>query len=131
MSAGRVVLGLRQPGDGIRALVSLHQLEKVLLVPAEHREIRVRHRQFPPPHHADEVSNAVLRMPSPLKEFQRRTRVSSADVFDDLEQFVEVVALAAGEGDEFLCLLDDGAPFERARNCDATPASELEQSLVA
>ena len=48
-----------------------------------------------------------------------------------IEQLVEAVAVVAGEGDEFLCLLDDGATFERARNRDATPAPEFEQSLVA
>jgi hypothetical protein len=35
-----------------------------------------------------------------------RTR-ESADAFDDLDEFVEVEALSAGEGDEFLGLGDD------------------------
>ena len=55
----------------------------------------------------------------------------SADVLDDLDQLVEAVALAAGELDELPRSLDDGAAFGRPRNRDATPAPELEQSLVA
>jgi len=58
--------------------------------------------------------------------------VSSADrgsadlLLDDLDQFVELVALAAGEGDEFLCSLDDGASLGCAGDRDASSASELE-----
>jgi hypothetical protein len=56
---------------------------------------------------------------------------ASADVFDDLDQLVEAVALAAGEVDELFRSLDDGAAFGCPCNRGAAPASELEQSLVA
>jgi hypothetical protein len=49
----------------------------------------------------------------------------SADVFDDLDQLVETVTLAAGEVDEFPCPLDDGAAFGRSRDRDPMPAAEL------
>ena len=39
--------------------------------------------------------------------------------------------MVAGEVDEFLCSLDDGAAFGRAGDGDAAAAPELEQSLVA
>jgi hypothetical protein len=57
--------------------------------------------------------------------------VLSADVFDDLDQLVEAVTLAAGEVDELFRSLDDGAAFGCACDRDATPAAELEQSFVA
>jgi hypothetical protein len=50
---------------------------------------------------------------------------------DDLDQLVQAVTLAAGEGDEFFRSLDDGAAFGRPGNRGAAPASEFEQSLVA
>ena len=56
---------------------------------------------------------------------------SSADVFDDPDEFVEAVALAAGEVDELPCALNDGATFGRPGDQDAAAAAELEQSLVA
>jgi Tol biopolymer transport system component len=55
----------------------------------------------------------------------------SADVFDDLDQLVEAIALLAGEVDELFCSLDDGAAFGCPGDRDAPSASELEQSLVA
>ena len=54
-----------------------------------------------------------------------------ADVFDDLDELVEAVALAAGEIDELPCALNDSATFGRPRDQDATAAAELEQALVA
>ena len=53
------------------------------------------------------------------------------NIFDDLDQLIQAVALSASELDEFLRSLDDRAAFGCARNRDATPASELEQPLVA
>ena len=50
----------------------------------------------------------------------------SADVFDDADEFVGAVALAAGEVDELLGPLDDGSAFGRRRDGDAAAASELE-----
>jgi hypothetical protein len=50
----------------------------------------------------------------------------SADLLDDLDQFVELVALAAGEGDEFFCLFDDGASLGCACDGDASSAPELQ-----
>jgi len=43
-------------------------------------------------------------------------------VLDDLDELVEAVALTAGEGDELLCLLDDGAAFGCAGDGDAASA---------
>ena len=56
----------------------------------------------------------------------RAPRSWSADVFDDLNEFVDAVAVVAGEGDELPCALDDCAEFRCARDRDATPAAELE-----
>jgi hypothetical protein len=36
---------------------------------------------------------------------------SSGDVFDDLDEFVDAVAVAAGEEDGLFRALDDGAAF--------------------
>jgi hypothetical protein len=55
-------------------------------------------------------------------------RTTSADVFDDRDEFVEAVAVVAGEVDEFFGSLDDGAAFGCAGDRDAAPAAELEQS---
>ena len=55
-----------------------------------------------------------------------RARVLSADVFDDRDQLVEAVFLAAGEVDELLGSLDDGPAFGCAGHHDAAAASELE-----
>ncbi len=52
-------------------------------------------------------------------------RCSSADFFDDLDQFVEAVAVAAGEVDEFLRSLDDGAAFGCSCDGDSASAPEL------
>jgi hypothetical protein len=60
-----------------------------------------------------------------------RREASSADVFDDLDQLVQVITLTAGVLDKFSCSLDDGAALGRPGDGDATAASELEQSLVA
>ena len=57
---------------------------------------------------------------------QTSTLPASADVFDDLDELVEAVALLAGEVDEFLRSLDDGAAFRCARDRDAAPAAELQ-----
>ena len=54
-----------------------------------------------------------------------------ADCLDDLDQFVERVALLAGELDEVSCLLDDCALFGSAGDGDAAPSAELEQAFVA
>ena len=56
----------------------------------------------------------------------RRSASSSADVLDDLDELVEPVTLAAGEVDELLCSLDDGAAFGGASDGDAASAAELE-----
>jgi hypothetical protein len=50
----------------------------------------------------------------------------SADVFDDLDQLVDAVAVVPGEVDELLRSLDDSATFGRACNRDAAAAAELE-----
>jgi hypothetical protein len=53
------------------------------------------------------------------------------DVFDDFNEFVDAVAVVAGESDELPRALDNRASFRCARDRDATPAPELEESLVA
>ena len=60
---------------------------------------------------------------------------SSADVFDDLDELVEAVALAAGEVDELLGSLDDGAAFgcsrdrmPRPRRNSSSPSSRSTRS---
>jgi hypothetical protein len=58
-------------------------------------------------------------------------RVALADVFDDLDQFVDAVAVVAGEVDELSGSLDDGATLGRSCDRDPMPAPELEQSFVA
>jgi len=50
----------------------------------------------------------------------------SADVFDDLDEFVQAVAVVAGELDQFLGPLDDDTAFGCSGDRNATPASELE-----
>jgi hypothetical protein len=52
--------------------------------------------------------------------------IALADVFDDLDELVEAVTLAAGEVDELLCSLDNGASFGRSCDQDAAAAAELE-----
>jgi hypothetical protein len=59
------------------------------------------------------------------------SKVKLGDVFDDLDQFVELVALPARKGDEFLRSLDDGASFGCACDGDASSAPELEQTFIA
>ena len=51
--------------------------------------------------------------------------VASADVFDDLDQFVEAVTVVAGEVHELPRPLDDRAPLRRPRDGDAAAAPEL------
>jgi hypothetical protein len=65
-----------------------------------------------------------------IRRFERRDS-SSADVFDDLDQFVDAVAVMAGEFDELSASLDDGTAFGCPGDRDASAASELEQSFVA
>jgi hypothetical protein len=55
---------------------------------------------------------------------------SSGYAFDDLEQFVEAITVAAGEHDELSSLLHDRSPFRRARHGDAPPAAEFEDPFV-
>ena len=62
---------------------------------------------------------------------QTSTLLASADVFDDLDEFVNAIAVVAGEVDEFFGSLDDGPAFGCAGDGDAAAASELEQSFVA
>ena len=50
----------------------------------------------------------------------------SADVFDDLNELVEAVAVVAGEIDELSGSLDDGAAFGCPCDRDAAAAPELE-----
>ena len=66
-------------------------------------------------------------MPLSMHHRQR----ASADVFDDLHEFVHAVPVEAGEVDELPRSQDDGAPLGRPRDRDATPTPELEQPLVA
>jgi hypothetical protein len=58
-------------------------------------------------------------------------KCSSPDVFDDLDQLIEAVALAAGEGEELSRSLHDRATLRCSRDRDATSATELEKSLVS
>jgi hypothetical protein len=60
-----------------------------------------------------------------------QARAFSADVFDDLDEFVQAVPVVAGEIDELLRSLDDGATPGSPSDRDATPAPEFEQPLVA
>ena len=53
-------------------------------------------------------------------------RGGSGHVFDDLDELVDAVTLAAGEVDKLSGTLDDRATFRRSCNGDAAPASELE-----
>ena len=52
-------------------------------------------------------------------------------VFDDLDQFVEAVAVVASERDQFLRSLDNGAAFGCPCNRGPTAAPEFEESLIA
>ena len=52
--------------------------------------------------------------------------VSLADVFDDLDEFVDPVAVLAGEADEVSGACDDGASLGCAGDRDAVASSELE-----
>jgi len=54
-----------------------------------------------------------------------------ADCPDDFDQFVERVALLAGELDEVSCLLDNCALLGSGGDGDAAPSAELEQAFVA
>jgi hypothetical protein len=54
----------------------------------------------------------------------------SADVFDDLDRFVQAVALLAGEIDEFLRSLDDSAALGRACDGDAASAPAAARRAV-
>jgi hypothetical protein len=67
----------------------------------------------------------------PVMRRRLRASLPSADLLDDLDELVHAVALAAGEGDELPRSLDDSPAFGRPCDRDATPAPELEQSLVA
>ena len=53
------------------------------------------------------------------------------DVLDDLYEFVDAIAVFAGECDELPCSLDDGATLGRSGDCDAAAAAELEQAFLA
>ena len=55
----------------------------------------------------------------------------SAHVFDDFDEFVQAVAVVAGELDQFLGALDDDTAFGCPGDRNATPASELEESFIA
>ena len=54
-----------------------------------------------------------------------------ADVFDDLDEFVELVSVSAGVVDEFSCSLDDGTTLGGAGDGDAAASPEFEQAFVA
>ena len=78
-------------------------------------------RCLPPPHSEADFGG----------ETRREAFLSaSANVFDDLNQLVQTVALAASELDELSRTLHDGTPLGRPGNRDATPAPELQQPLV-
>ena len=53
-----------------------------------------------------------------------------ADVLDDLHQFVQRVALPAGEVDELLGPRDDRASLGRTNDRDPASPSELEQAFI-
>ena len=55
----------------------------------------------------------------------------SPELLDDSDEFVGLVALAAGVVEEFFGLFDDGALFWGAGDGDAAAAAELEQAFVA
>jgi hypothetical protein len=71
------------------------------------------------------------RSPPARDQGEASPRFSSPNVFDDLDELVELVAVVAGEFDEFSRALNDGAAFGCASDGDPAPAAELEQSLVA
>lgn len=88
--------------------------------------------------HSGEAQEDVVRYPATAGIAELRPEEcadygaeSRPGVLDDRDELVEAVALAAGEGDELSCLLDDGASSGRAGDGDATSASEFEQSFVA
>src|SRR5580765_8221590 len=66
-----------------------------------------------------------------VREYPLSVALSSAGVFDDLDELVHAVTLATGQGDEFSRTLDDNTTFGRSCDRNATPASELEQAFVA
>jgi hypothetical protein len=82
-----------------------------------------------PPLHATTLQGEAVSRHAP--QLPCAETVSSPDLLDDLDQLVETVALAAGEGDEFPSSLDDSAALGRSGHGDTSPAAELEQSLVA
>ena len=53
---------------------------------------------------------------------------TAGDVVDDLDQFVQAVAVPAGEQDEFVGLGDDRAVRGGAGNGNPSAAAELEQA---
>ena len=50
---------------------------------------------------------------------------------NQLDQFIGLVALLAGEADEFFRFGDDCPAFGAADHCDAAAPSELQQFLIA
>ena len=64
--------------------------------------------------------------PAEPTPYAHRTRGWSADLLDDLDQFIGAVALLAGEVDQVPCSLDDCSAFGCARDGDAAPAPEFE-----
>ena len=52
-------------------------------------------------------------------------------MLDDLDEFVWLVAVAAGVVEELSCLFDEGALFGGAGDGDAAAAAEVEEAFVA
>ena len=68
---------------------------------------------------------------APVRPGRRHRACASADVLDDLDEFVQAVTLAAGEVDKLPCSLDNSAAFGRSCDRNTTPTPELEQTLIA
>lgn len=56
---------------------------------------------------------------------------ASCELFDDVDEFVAFVAVAAGEVDEFSCVFDQRALCWGAGDGDAASASEFEEAFVS
>jgi hypothetical protein len=66
----------------------------------------------------------------PLPRVDLSGAALSGDVLDDFDELVHAVPVVTGELDELPRSLNDSPALGRPRDRDATPAPELEQSLV-
>src|SRR4029453_13835971 len=106
---GEPVLILQEPGRERVCLMRPNEARIDRLEPAElNRHVSILSRTAP--ERGSDNAPAAVPMPSG----RRHRRCASADVFDDLDELVDAVALTAGELDEFACSLNYGAALRSA-----------------